>query len=135
MAKVQTSMKKSSSNHSNLSQIEVEKVEEDLNSIFTFLNGNLGEITSFLCEDLSLKLVYKVWKRVLVSIEGLLVSDLEEERGVENEEEKDLEIKLWDEKRLSFIKVTVELLITFFQGEEGEGLNKETIQGTKNLIQ
>ncbi|KAJ3092271.1 hypothetical protein HK102_009082, partial [Quaeritorhiza haematococci] len=101
---------------SDLSSIN-EEAEKDLSPVFTYFNGNFEILMDWLPEDTALAVIQRVWSRVLEVAESLLVPNL-----AAMDEEK----KVWDEKRVSFLKVAIELLVLWFNGE-GNGLDMDTL--------
>jgi len=110
MTSLMSKMKKSKSTQSvdNSEKVESVDVETSLTPIFTFLDANLGELTYSINEDLSLSVVSQVWLRILGYIEGLIVGGLEDEYLGELLQDS-YEIKTWDEKRMAFMKIAVEV--------------------------
>lgn len=115
---------KKMASESGSNSVDPQQVEESLVVVFQFLNNNLGEIMSIMPKETGSVVVENIWKNILKSVEILVlgINGLEDEGGSldsagsgellganDGSSSSKATAKSWDERRIAFITVCVEV--------------------------
>ena len=85
--------------------LDADKVEEEVEPFFEYLNANMEVVMGNLEEDMAFRIVSGIWTRVLNLCFGLIVPALDDDSKDKN---------AWDAKRLKFFKIFVEVITIIF---------------------
>ncbi|KAJ3127450.1 hypothetical protein HK098_006332 [Nowakowskiella sp. JEL0407] len=108
-------------------------VEGDISPVLDFLDENLGMMMENLQDEQALKITMKIYTAVFIVIESLVVPSLSEEMVLGKEK------KVWEPKRIEFLRIVVKLMISFFNGG-GDGiptsqLKTDTYYGVNYILE